>query len=233
LTRHQKSPENVEKAKALFEMGWTPPKIARDIGVNPSTIRRWLEEPETEEEHDKLELIRNANRQRYVDEAWEIVFDLNRIVKEKLAKGESGFSNARDAATTMGIYFDKISLIEARARKSGDRTSNLNIVLVPPDGYAGQAVGNPVQVYDVEGEVLRDDMRSGGGEDLLRLSEGHNGSAAESGEPRDDSGIDLPESERLHSPDADRGTVDNDGEPERVLGDSGELQPPEPDGEVL
>ncbi len=37
------SPENIERAKTLRSMKWTIDKIARNMGVNDKTIRRWLD----------------------------------------------------------------------------------------------------------------------------------------------------------------------------------------------
>jgi len=192
-TKHLKSAESIEKAKTLYEMGWTMVKISKEFGVTEATISRWLSQPDPPEYAESLEKFRAEHRERYVKEAWDIIFMSNQICIDKIKEGPGAFKSPKDAAIVQAIYIDKIAAIEAR-RGGGKPASPVNIMILPPqDGLSARVITDPISVSDIDGEVLCDDSRSRLGENLLRLSEGDTGSLEQSGEPRDDSGFDLQE----------------------------------------
>lgn len=203
--------EGIEKAKTLHEMGWSGAKIAKELGFSVSTILKWIELPDPPEVQAHLDKFRAKNRKRYVDEAWDLVFQLNEIVRQKIKKGESAFNNAKDAAITSAIFVDKIAAVEARGGTKAI-ASPIQINILPPNGNTTRTLEHTIPIPDEPVEVLSDGEWCGGGEDVLRLPEGDNGSNREPRESRDDNSEYLQEPERLHSPDADISIVAIDGE---------------------
>jgi hypothetical protein len=195
MPKHQKTPEALEKAKTLHEMGWNNTKIAREFGLNEATIRRWLSLPDPIESHDELEKLRSQKRKQFVDEAWDIIFQANQILRDKIKEGPDGFRNPKDCATVIGIMVDKIGVIEARRGGAKPVTPPVSITILPPsDGHTTRIEQDTVPVYDLDGEVLGDDSGSGFGENVLRLPTGCDDSPGEPEEPGCDSGFDVQES---------------------------------------
>ena len=189
------TPEQIERALALRDLEWSFREIAKEMGVHENTVRYWVKKAEEGPPDDKVERIREGCRQKWIEDAWDIVLQLNRIVKGKLEKGESGFKDAREAATVLGIYMDKIGNFESKARVREKKQTSININILPPDGYTTQVDQNTISVHGESDEVLSDD--SGGGErkDVLALPPRSNDIAGDAGDTRDDSGIDLPQPE--------------------------------------
>lgn len=181
--------ENQERAIILRDMGWSHQKIADEFGVTETTIRRWLNKPDPPAIRDQLEAIRLEKRQQYIEENWELVTKINKRVKEIVENPESELS-MRDLVIAQGVYMDKIGTLESR-RSGGHAQSPVNIMILPPNGNTTRVVTDAVRFPDESCEVLSDDIGRGSREDVLRLPEGDPGSDGESGEPGDDSSIDV------------------------------------------
>jgi hypothetical protein len=206
-------PESIERALVLHELGWSNYKIADDFSVSESTIRRWLKKARDPEFAGEMETARAENRKKWADTAWETVIGLNEAIREytKGIKLET-LKQAKDAATVLGIYMDKINVVETRMKvKGGPEKPAVNIQILPPDGYTTRIDENPIPVYDQPRKVHSDDNGGRGGKDLLRLPERCETLAGVPEVERCDSGIDLSEPEGLRDPDADGRTLGEDG----------------------
>ena len=157
-------------------MKWTIDKIARNMGVNDKTIRRWLDKSDDPAISTELSEARLTNHKRYIEDAYEICFAANEIVKAALITVKvTKATDIKAIATTMGIYLDKIGFMEGSSRSSGQGTKAININIIQSgsdDGHTTRVMADPIQVHDVEGEIHGDNFGSGSGEDVLRLPSG-------------------------------------------------------------
>jgi hypothetical protein len=178
----KKSPEMVERAKALKAIKWGNRKIADELNVDEKTIRRWLAEPDPPGLEGALAEVRQQYIERYVKESWEIILQLNEIIRQKIARGEEAFANAKDAATVMGIYVDKTMALESKGKGKGGERAPININIMPPDsGRTTTVIADPISVYDESEEIYGDDSGSGLGENILRLPAGDDNGNGEPG----------------------------------------------------
>ena len=178
----------VERVKALRAMGTSQATIAKQLDISVSSVRRYErridETPEMEEARTR-ELV------RFVETGWKIEHLAMATVLEGLEKGEI---KPKDAAVIMGIMADKILAVESRLGKStGSDTETITFKFVS-DGTENRPLPDTREIPHLPESVPGDDLRPGGGEDLLRLP----GSSQDGpGVPEivgSDSSIDLPES---------------------------------------
>jgi len=142
--------------------------------VSNYAIRCWLKKAKDENQPAEVVERRKKQREKWVDDAWDIVVSLNEIVKEKIKRGQSGFKDAREAATVLGIYMDKIGALEARHRGKPFKPA-VTINILPPGGADGNPTrvdGNAIQILEQPGEISGDDSGSGVGQDVLALPGG-------------------------------------------------------------
>ena len=203
----------VERAKTLQATGVTIPRIAKEFGVCTRTISRWLRREDPPAIAEELERFRSDNREKFVNDAWDNIHELNRLMKERIAEGGSAFKNPKEIAVCLGVSFDKVTALERpEATKGGGGGVVINILPPAQDGNTTtRIIADTVPVPDEPGEVFRDGSGSGSGENLLALPPGREDRPGKPGVPRDDSGIDLSEPGRLCDPDADTGTLGEDG----------------------
>ncbi len=216
----KKTPELVEHAKALRALDWKNRRIANQLGVDEATIRRWLKEPDPPEIADALADLRLKKAQSYIHRAWNSIDGINDEVDRRIEAGELREEKLKDLAVMQAIYVDKINLLEAKRAPRQD-SSPINILIVPPGGDSGhqtKTVADTVQVYDVEGEVLGDNLGPGSGEDVLRLPARCDDGSGVSGESRGNSSIDVQEPGGLHCPDAGTAALGGDGSPGGEVG---------------
>ena len=174
------SAEKIAKAKTLRSMGWSFQKIADHMGIaSHTTTRKYCATPDDPEMMEVVSKGRKEFIDRYVGEAWDLIFKLNAILIEKVNKGESAFNSPKDVAIVQAIYVDKISNLQA-----GDRTpskqSPIQINIMPPaemkvsiDGDSSGIIEDTVSVYDEPIEVLSDGGGSGEWEDVCGVPEGN------------------------------------------------------------
>lgn len=182
-----KTPELVEQVKTLHELGWSNVKIANHVNTDESNIRRWLKEDDPPETAGKLAKLRDKNVERFVEEAWDMVFKFNAVLNDFITNNPDKFRNPRDVATCMGIYVDKIAALQSRGGKSGGKSS-ININILPPsDGSPTRINANTVSVHDEPEQVPGDDSGHRSGENVLRLPPVSEDGPGISGEPWGDS----------------------------------------------
>lgn len=189
----------VEAVKALSATGLPNTKIAKQVGVNEKTIRRWLEIEDTPEQASALQLIRDEQKKKYAKDAWDIIHEANSRLKKALKAGEV---KGKDLAIVQGIYADKLMALDAKSgpqNKVGAIHFHLTASDSPvePDTTVLPPITSPVQ---------GDGVRGGGGQDLLRLPrscEDRIGNEVR----RDDSVLDVQEPSRLCAADDNGGTV--------------------------
>lgn len=203
MPKSKKTPEMVEKVKTLSQMGWLDKDIAKELGISLASAWRYRQIADPDEAQESLQKYRDKNVKRFVNEAWDIIFKLNVILEEKINQGADGFKNARDVAITVGIMIDKLTALETKTGLKKQQTAPISINILPPDGYTTQIIPDPIQVYDESEPIQCDDSGSRVGENVLRLPEGDLDGSGEPWDSGDDSCIDIPEPEGLHSPDAD------------------------------
>lgn len=199
MAKHKKSPEMIEKAKTLSELGWSNIKIGKEIGICEATVRTWLQEPDPEEAHDELEALRSVKRKQYVDEAWEIALMGLAIARDDMRKHQksgSTYKNPKDPVIISAIMVDKIAAIEARRGGAKPVTAPISITILPPsDGHTTRIEQDAVPVYDIDGEVLSDGGGSWERENVLRLPSGGDDGPGEREIPGCDSSLDVSELE--------------------------------------
>ena len=189
------SPADVERAKLLHESGRTTPSIAKEFGVCSRTINRWYNIEDSPEFSEQLEQIRSENRDKFVNDAWKNIHELNRLMAERIAEGGKAFKSPKDIAVCMGVSFDKVVALE-RPEAKGGSGGGVVININPPaqlDGTPTRIMADSVQVHDVEGEIHSDNLGGGSGEDVLRLPERCQDGPGVPGESRGDSSIDIQE----------------------------------------
>lgn len=192
MGKAKKTPELIERAVTLKDIGWQTSRIAKEVGVHAETVRRWLidaadSDPELEDRRQQLRIC-------YIESAWEIVNAANEILKEQIKSGVLAKTRPKEVATVMGIYLDKITGLEARGATK-PQTPPIQINILPPNGNTTRVIANSIPVYDEPDEVLCDDSGDWVGEDVLRLPESRDDGDGASGVVGGDSGLDLPEPE--------------------------------------
>ncbi len=182
---------------ALREMGWSMTRIADHLGFAVSTVWSHLQKPLPPEQEARLEKLRDEQRRKWVEDAWKIVLDLNTIVKKKIKMGHTGFKDAKEAATVMGIYLDKMAAMEQKIGRHKDKPSVVINIMPPSGGDLGrsQVDGNTIQVLDASESVYGDDSGRGLGQDICALPEGRKDGAGEPEVEGDDYSLDLPQSQ--------------------------------------
>jgi len=168
------SPENIERARTLKAMKWTNVKIAKDMGVDEKTVRRWLQRADDPEIACELDSARLANNERYIEDAYEICFAANELIKAALITVDvTKAADIKAIATTMGIYLDKIVNLSSQGRTK-EKASPIQINILPAEGYGNptRVVADTVQVHEQPSEIHGDSVGSGSGENVLRLPEG-------------------------------------------------------------
>lgn len=189
MPRVKADPERIEQAKAFKELGWSNKKIAEYMGIDPKTVARYLAVEDPPALKEQLEDARKQFRKAFIYDAREIVLETNKLVKERLARGGTVFRNAKEAATLMGIYMDKINVLEAANKRPVQEKPAVTINILPPDGYTVEQ--HTISDDVIEGEVLGDDSGSGEWQDVRSLPEGGQDLAGEPRDLRDDSSIDV------------------------------------------
>ena len=178
----------VERVKALRAMGTSQATIAKQLDISVSSVRRYErridETPEMEEARTR-ELV------RFVETGWKIEHLAMATVLEGLEKGEI---KPKDAAVIMGIMADKILAVESRLGKStGSDTETITFKFVS-DGTENRPLPDTREIPHLPESVPGDDLRPGGGEDVLRLPGGSPNSPGVPEIVGSNSSIDLPES---------------------------------------
>ena len=180
----------VERVKALRAIGVTQKAIKQQLNISESTVRRY--ERRQDETPEQLE-ARMQELTRFVGTGWEIVHLAVALVIDGLKNGEI---KPKDAAIIIGIIFDKIMAAESRlAPQTSQEYQKIELfAFASRDEPKPESLPDTGEVPQLPEPVQSDDMRPGGGEDLLRLP---GGSQDGTGVPEivgSDSSIDVPES---------------------------------------
>lgn len=183
-------PAVVEQVKALKSLGYTDPHVAKQLGISVSTVRRYNVREDIDPSWAEA---RAQNVRRFVDENWDIVHQLTRVVREAAFAGDF---KAKDAAITQAVLIDKISMLAPMVQQKGSTTETFEVKLTVAGKGNGESEHHGIpdtgEVLELPRAVSGDDMRSGGGEDLRRLpGGGEDGAPAEV--RRGDSGEHIPE----------------------------------------
>jgi hypothetical protein len=216
MAQKKYTPELIEQAKAFHALGWSANRIAKEMGVTPKTMGRWLEKPDPSELSADLIHARAEVARKWVAMTWNQIDQLSAILQKKINKGEGSFKDAREIATVIGILMDKVGSLEAK-RRVAPQKPNININILPPgdygntSGHTTRVIADAVPVYDIPGEVHGDDNGGGGGQDVRRMLESCEDGDREPVELRDDSSLDLPQPIRFCDPDDNRGDLGSDG----------------------
>ena len=161
----------VERVKALRAMGTSQVTIAKQLDISVQTVRRYERRPDDSPEQEEA---RTQELIRFVETGWKIEHLAMATVLEGLEKGEI---KPKDAAVIMGIMADKILAVESRLGKStGSDTETITFKFVS-DGTENRPLPDTGEIPHLESPIQSDDLRPGGGEDVLRLPGGReNGS---------------------------------------------------------
>jgi DNA invertase Pin-like site-specific DNA recombinase len=189
-------PQQIERAKTLRALGKSQQKIANELGVSRWTIARWLEKEDPDELENELQEIRKVHHERFIDTAWEgIHIGLEKWLQAIKELDVTNMLELKQLTTSLAIQIDKINVLEQSGKKSQGGT-RININILPSDGTNNQPriMADAVQVHDVEGEVLGDNLGFGIGEDVLRLPAGSNDGDELPGEPWSDNSEHIQES---------------------------------------
>jgi len=167
--------EKVEQAKAYAATGMSQVKIAEVMGIHRRTVQRYLQTEDSPELALELSALRRKRALDFADKAWDNAIKLNTIMEEKIAAGHSAFKDAREVATCLGIYLDKINILESRGKGRPAGTA-IQINIMPPGGTPSgnpiESDGDTVQVYDESDTVFSDGSGSGERKNLYRLPAG-------------------------------------------------------------
>jgi predicted transcriptional regulator len=189
-------PQQIERAKTLRALGKSQQNIANELGVSRWTIARWLEKEDPDELENELMEIRKVHQERFIDTSWEgIHIGLEKWLQAIKELEVTNMLELKQLTTSLAIQIDKINVLEQSGKKSQGGT-RININILPSDGTNNQPriMADAVQVHDIEGEVLGDNLGFGIGEDVLRLPAGNNDSDELPGEPWSDNSEHIQES---------------------------------------
>jgi len=104
-SRYSYTERDKELARVLYEMNEGKLlETAETIGVNPGTLRKWVESHPSDKE---LEEERKKQRNRFIQEAWEVIHDGLSLLKKRLPQG-----NLKEIATIVAILVDKIHILQ-------------------------------------------------------------------------------------------------------------------------
>ena len=177
----------VERAKALAAIGTKRTVIAKQLDISVATVQRYIRRPDLTPE---MEEARTQELVKFVGSGWEVVHLAVATVIDGFKKRQI---KPKDAAIVGGIYFDKILQAESRLAPQSQSTETITFKFVS-DGTENRPLPDAREIPHLPEPVQSDDMRPGGGEDVLRLP---GGSPDSTGVPQivgSDSSIDLPES---------------------------------------
>jgi len=179
--------DKIELAKALDATGKSQGQIAQQLGVSRRTIARWLAVEDPPEIAPALMERRVERALAFADKAWDKIEEIDEWIGRMLSGDDCPFKDLREAATVLGIYIDKVSVLEHR-RGDGGRTA-IQINILPPTNGTGavRVNANPVPIHDESGEICGDDSGGRVGKDLYRLPPGRDIVPGESGSAGDDS----------------------------------------------
>jgi len=152
----------VERAKALAAIGTKRTVIAKQLDISVATVQRYIRRPDLTPE---MEEARNQELIRFVETGWQIEHLAMATVMEGLENKEI---KPKDAAVIMGIMADKLLAVEAKLGHQTQDTETITFKFVS-DGTENRPLPDAREIPHLPEQISGDDMRPGGGEDLLRL----------------------------------------------------------------
>lgn len=167
--------ELVEQVKALHKIGHTQKFIAKTTGLSMSTVQRYIKRPD---ETPAVVAERDRQFEDFVRKAWMAIQDYMDIILSS-ARDEDGKLRTdispKDAAWITGVLFDKIATREANLRRPLEKPANYTFTFISTRDNAtadSRPVSDTIEIPPIGEPVPGDDMRPGGGKDLLRLPGG-------------------------------------------------------------
>ena len=112
-----------------------------------------------------MEEARTQELVKFVGSGWEVVHLAVATVIDGFKKRQI---KPKDAAIVGGIYFDKILQAESRLAPQSQSTETITFKFVS-DGTENRPLPDAREIPHLPEPISSDDMRVGGGEDLLRL----------------------------------------------------------------
>jgi transcriptional regulator with XRE-family HTH domain len=194
----------VEQVKALRATNVPQRTVADQLGIHISTVRRYeRRQDETPEQYE----ARAKELVRFAENAWEVVRLAVIEVIEGLRNKEI---KPKDAAVIGGIYFDKILAAESRIG-GNEKTTERFVLEVVTSESKSDSLPDPGEVSQLPSAVQSDDLRIGGGENVLGvLGSGDPESGTEN--VRGGGSFDLSEPQGLRDSDDNGGTLGSSGD---------------------
>lgn len=155
----------VERVKLLSEQNVPQTTIAKQCDISVATVRRYIKR---QDETPEQEEARNAERIKIIGQIYEVCHLAEAKVIDSLKKNEI---KGKDAAVIWAIHLDKMLLLEAKIGSRDQTTETITFKFVS-DGTENRPQLDTGEVSHLPVEIQGDDMRIGGGEDLLRLPGG-------------------------------------------------------------
>jgi hypothetical protein len=112
-----------EKVLAELASGETIASVARKHKIPETTIGTWKKK--AMEKDDKFVELRAKRKEEFINNAWDIIEDAQKLMKENLKKALSGDEkiDAGKLSTVIGTMYDK------QALASDEATQNVNVKL--------------------------------------------------------------------------------------------------------
>lgn len=110
-----------EKAFAMLATNNNLSEVAREVGVNESTLRTW----KSEKRNDEFTKLRQKKKEEFVNRAWDIVKLGQELILKELneAKNNNTSIDIGKLSTVIGTMYDKQALINDEA------TANIGITV--------------------------------------------------------------------------------------------------------
>lgn len=115
------STEKRAKAGALLSIGYNCSEVAKMVGVNESTVTKWLKNGDLTIDSKALQAIIDAIRAECVINAGVLV---NSALRALVKQIDSGEITGKELSVTMGITFDKLTaLLNVASPKFGTQNA--------------------------------------------------------------------------------------------------------------
>jgi DNA-binding XRE family transcriptional regulator len=153
-------PERIEKARALNDSGMTQVQIAKEMGVHPVTICRWLRKADDPDPTVALDIAahRADVRKKCITRGYGTVMKLFDEVDKDVKKGN--FTARFPAVVQLGIMIDKVVALEGAQNRVPDlpQGSSVNIFAeIQNLAPVLEKVVNANRPQLVDGDVCADD----------------------------------------------------------------------------